>query len=236
MRRNSSLAGSSGANRDALADKHGLARPEMRGVIRPHRANPHIGDEATIAPMDLAALIAQYGLITVLAGSLLEGETVVLLAGYAAHRGYLDFAAVVAVAALGAVIGDQAWFVLGRRQGTRLIERRPRLDGKVRRALALIERHSVKILLAMRFAWGLRIALPIAVGMSRIPWQRFLLLNLLSALLWAPLVAGTGYVFGAVLARHVTGLHRVEHWGMLAVVMLALIVRLVARRRSRTPR
>ena len=67
--------------------------------------------------MDLAALISQYGLIAVLAGSLLEGETVLLLAGYAAHRGYLDFTTVVAVAMLGAVIGDQAWFVLGRRQG-----------------------------------------------------------------------------------------------------------------------
>ena len=187
-------------------------------------------------PMDLAALIAQYGLITVFAGSLLEGETVLLLAGYAAHRGYLDFTAVVAVSMLGAVIGDQVWFVLGRRQGTRLLERRPWLGDKVRRALLLIERHSTRILLAMRFAWGLRTALPVAVGMSRIPWQRFVLLNLLSALLWAPLVAGAGYFFGALLASHIVGLHRVEHWGMLAVVMLALIVHLVARRRRRSRR
>jgi len=186
--------------------------------------------------MDLPSLIAHYGLITVLAGSLLEGETVLLLAGYAAHQGYLDFAAVVAVAAVGAVIGDQVWFVLGRREGNRLIARRPSLDGEVRRALALIEHHSVKILLAMRFAWGLRIALPVAVGISRIPWQRFTLLNLLSALLWAPMVAGVGYVFGALLARHIDGLHRVEHWGMLAVVMLALIVRLAARRHRRVAR
>jgi membrane protein DedA with SNARE-associated domain len=48
------------------------------------------------------------------------------------------------------------------------------------------------IILAMRFAWGLRTALPIAVGMGHIPWQRFLVLNLLSALLWTSLVAGAG--------------------------------------------
>lgn len=186
--------------------------------------------------MDPSALIAQYGLITVLAGTLVEGETVLLLAGYAAHQGYLDFAAVVAVATLGAVIGDQVWFVLGRHQGNHLVARRPWLGDKVRRAVALIERHPLKILLAMRFAWGLRIALPVAVGMSRVPWRRFLLLNLLSALLWAPLVAGVGYVFGALLSRHVEGLHRVEHWGMLAVVMLALVIHLVARRHRRAPR
>jgi membrane protein DedA with SNARE-associated domain len=186
--------------------------------------------------MALSTLIVQYGLITVFAGCLLEGETVLLLAGYAAHRGYLDFADVLGVAILGAVLGDQGWFLLGRRSGNRLIARRPWLDGKVRRALRLIERHPVKILLAMRFAWGLRIALPLAVGMSRVPWRRFLLLNLLSALLWAPLVAGAGYLFGALLARHVVGLHRVEHWGMLAVVMLAFIIHLVARRHRKETR
>jgi membrane protein DedA with SNARE-associated domain len=186
--------------------------------------------------MDLATLIAQYGLITVFAGCLLEGETVLLLAGYAAHRGYLDFPDVVCVAVLGAVLGDQGWFLLGRRQGNRLITHRPWLDGKVHRALRLIERHSTRILLAMRFVWGLRIALPLAVGMSRVPWRNFLLLNLLSALLWAPLVAGAGYLFGALLARHITGLHRVEHWGMLAVVMLALIIHLVARRQRKRTR
>ncbi len=183
--------------------------------------------------MDLSILVAQYGLLAVFAGSLLEGETVLLLAGYATHRGYLDFAAVVAVAMLGAVIGDQVWFMLGRRQGTRLTARRPWLGGKVQRAVVLIEHHPIKIILAMRFAWGLRTALPIAVGMSSIPWQRFLLFNLLSALLWAPLVAGMGYFFGALLARHVDGLHRVEHWGMLAVVLLALIAHLVAKQRNR---
>jgi membrane protein DedA with SNARE-associated domain len=185
--------------------------------------------------MALSALITQYGLVAVFAGSLLEGETVLLLAGYAAHRGYLDFAAVVAVGALGAVIGDQGWFLLGRYQGSRVLDRRPWLDDSIRRALALIERHPTKILLAMRYAWGLRIALPVAVGMTHIRWQRYLLLNLLSALLWAPVIAGLGYAFGALITPHVAGLHRVEHWGMLAVVMLALLAHLVARRRSRRP-
>lgn len=183
--------------------------------------------------MDLTALISQYGLAAVLAGSLLEGETVLILAGYTAHRGYLDFTAVVAVAITGAIIGDQVWFALGRRQGMQLIARRPWLDGKIRRALVLVEHHPVKIILAMRFAWGLRIALPIAVGMSHIRWQRFLLLNLLSALIWAPLIAGAGYLFGALLARHIDDLHRVEHWGMLAVVILAIIFHLITRRRHK---
>lgn len=187
---------------------------------------------ATIDCMDLATLIARYGLAAVFAGSVLEGETVLLLAGYAAHRGFLDFVWVVAVAACGAVLGDQFWFALGRRQGARIVSRRPWLRDAVQRALDLIERRPVGMVLAMRFAWGLRTALPIAAGMSRVSWQTFALLNVLSALLWAPLVAGAGYLFGALLTRHIAGLHRVEHWGMLGVAVIALVLHLLHRRRK----
>lgn len=174
--------------------------------------------------MNAAALIAHYGLIAVFIGSLLEGETVLLLAGFAAHRGYLSFGAVVAVAWAGAVLGDQFWFWLGRRHGHVVLARWPRRAQAVRRALALIERHPGKIAVAMRFAWGLRTALPIAIGMSAVSASRFLVLNLLSAALWAPLVAGAGWVFGATLARHLGDIARIEHWAALGLVLLVALL------------
>jgi hypothetical protein len=70
--------------------------------------------------MNIAALIAQYGYAAAFLGPLFEGETVLLLAGYAAHRGYLDFAG------LGAVTGDQFFFWLGRRHAK--INARSRVD------------------------------------------------------------------------------------------------------------
>lgn len=183
--------------------------------------------------MSLSALLAQYGLVAVFAGTLFEGETLLLLAGYAAHRGYLDLTAVVAVAWAGAVLGDQFWFWLGRCHGTRLLARRPALAARVARALALIERHPDGAVFAMRFAWGLRIALPVALGTSRVSWRRYTLLNALSALLWAPLVAGTGYFFGAALARHPDMLTRYEHWGMAAVLAGAVGVHFALKWRQR---
>lgn len=174
--------------------------------------------------MDLGALIGQYGLPIVLLGSLLEGEAVLILAGFAAHRGYLDFTAVVAVAWLGAVLGDQSYFWLGRRHGRAVLARWPAQAARVERALGRIERHPIKIILAMRFAWGLRIALPIAIGLSGVSRLRFLLLNLASAALWAPLVAGAGWTFGAVLARHVQDIQRIEHWVLVGIVVSAALI------------
>lgn len=176
--------------------------------------------------MDLALLIGRYGLVAVFFGSLLEGETVLIIAGFAAHRGYLDFAAVVAVAWLGAVLGDQFYYWLGRRHGDWLLARFPNRAAAVERSLALIARHPIKVIFAMRFAWGLRTALPIAIGMSGVPRARFLLLNLLSAAVWAPLVAGAGWTFGAVLTRHLGDLQRLEHELIAAVIFLAVALHL----------
>jgi hypothetical protein len=77
----------------------------------------HPADECFCRSMEAAALIARYGYAAVFAGTLLEGETLLLLAAYAAHRGYLDWATVVVVAWLGATLGDQLWFALGRYRG-----------------------------------------------------------------------------------------------------------------------
>jgi len=175
--------------------------------------------------MDIAALIAHYGYAAVFLGALFEGESVLLLAGYAAHRGYLDFAALTGVAGMGAITGDQFFFWLGRRHGQALLLRRPAWRSKVGHALDLIRKHPVGVILAMRFMWGLRIALPVAVGLSDVACWRFFWLNLASAALWAPLVGGAGYVFGALLSTHLAVLHRVEHWVMLGLVVALLALR-----------
>jgi membrane protein DedA with SNARE-associated domain len=173
--------------------------------------------------MDISALVAQYGLLAVFAGALLEGETVLALAGWAAHRGYLDLAAVVAVAWVGGVAGDQIYFWLGRRHGRQLLARRPALAARIARATRLIERHPNAAILAMRFLWGLRTALPVAAGMSRVAGARFVVLNLVSAALWAPLVAGLGWLFGAAVTRALGTLEHIE----IAVFVLAMIAALV---------
>lgn len=182
--------------------------------------------------MDIAFVIARFGYLAVLLGTMFEGETVLLLAGYAAHRGYLDLTAVIGVAWLGAALGDQGFFWLGRRHGARLLQSRPAWRGKIERALRRIERHPQTTILAMRFVWGLRMALPAALGMSHVHWQRFFWLNLLSAAVWAMLVAGIGWSFGTLIASHAAAWHRYEHWGMAGVLALAALAHGWQRRRT----
>ena len=62
--------------------------------------------------MSLATLIAAHGYWILALGCMLEGETVLVLAALAAHRGYLDPAAVITIAAACAFAGNQFFFWL----------------------------------------------------------------------------------------------------------------------------
>ena len=147
--------------------------------------------------MDLSELIETYGYWIVFGGTLLEGESVLLLAGYAAYSGLLELHIVIAIATVGSFLGDQLWFYLGRTQGQRLLEKYPSYIAPAARARELLDKYHAPIILALRFLYGLRTVLPFVIGMSeRISTLRFQVLNFISAAIWASSGAVAGYLFG----------------------------------------
>ena len=154
-------------------------------------------------------------------GTLLEGETIVFLAGLAAHHGYLWFPAVVAVAVCGGFLSDQLLFFVGRRYGNRVFARFPGIAAKVPRAQALIRRWDVLAIVLVRFLYGLRIAVPIVIGSSGIaPW-RLALFDFIGAALWAFVIGGLGYFAGQAVQRWFAHLD-------LGVVMFLMALALAA--------
>ena len=174
--------------------------------------------------MDLPALLEQYGYFLVFFGTLAEGETVLVLAGYFAHRGYLDLGAVMVTAFVGALCGDQLFFHLGRRHAKGLLERFPKLRDKVNVALRRVEDHQVKIVLTMRFLWGLRIALPVALGLTTMNARRFFWLNLVSAAVWSCTFALVGFGVSRAVSRLFEDMRPHEKWLVLAVLAVAALV------------
>ncbi|MEE4265795.1 MAG: hypothetical protein V2I56_24115 [Desulfobacteraceae bacterium] len=75
--------------------------------------------------MDLPGLIENYGYAAILVGTFLEGETILVLAGIAAHQGYLVLVWVILAAFLGSLGGDQLFFYLGRKHSRAVFSRRP---------------------------------------------------------------------------------------------------------------
>ncbi|BAN34712.1 hypothetical protein SCD_n00871 [Sulfuricella denitrificans skB26] len=167
----------------------------------------------------IGSFVASYGYLAVFAGTLLEGETILIAAGFAAHRGLLDLPIVILVAMFGGTLGDQLAFVLGRWKGDVLIERFPALAMHKPRVHELLERHAILFILTVRFLYGLRIAGPVLLGSSRVPMLHFAILNLIGAGLWASVVSGAGYLFGQAINALITDLKHIEEAVLIAILL-----------------
>ena len=181
--------------------------------------------------MNLPQLIEAYGYWAVLGGTLLEGESVLLLAGFAAHRGYLELHTVIGVAVIGSFLGDQLWFYLGRRHGSKLLQRYPRYAAQAARAQELLLKWDTPVILSVRFLYGLRTVLPFVIGMSTISMLRFQVLNFAGAILWAILGAGAGYLFGNAVEVVLGDLHRYEKYILAFIAVASLAYWWYSRRR-----
>lgn len=148
-----------------------------------------------------------------------EGESIVLLAGVAVGAGQLAFDSVVLCAVAGSVSGDQLWFYLGRRWGTRLIAPRASWVRATERIAARLRSNQILVMLTFRFYYGLRSITPTLIGASRVPPLRFLGLNLVGAVIWALTFTYGGYVLGDKLIRHFEWISR---WGPFVVAALVV--------------
>lgn len=176
----------------------------------------------------LTALLTHYGYLSVLVGTFVEGETVLLIGATLAHEGYMSLFLVGLCAFVGGLGSDQLMFVLGRRYGPAFLEKRPRLHRAAERLAPLLRRHDTAIILGFRFAYGLRGVVPLLAGMQGVSPRRFLALNALGAFLWAVIFSLLGYFMGAALDRffgHLDPRHHALLFGLLlAVILIALLV------------
>jgi membrane protein DedA with SNARE-associated domain len=178
-------------------------------------------------------LIGTFGYVAVFIGTFLEGETILALAGVAVAHGYMSYWGTVGVAIVGAFLGDQVCFFIGRRYGLRVLKGFPTLAAKAPQVQAILRRWDALAVIALRFLYGLRIAGPIVIGTCGIsPW-RLALFNFIGTLLWAPLVTGIGYLAGYALYEWLGRLEQAQIGLLVAVALAALIVWYFIQRRRR---
>jgi membrane protein DedA with SNARE-associated domain len=185
---------------------------------------------------NLPELIQTYGYAATFLGALLEGETVLTLAGLAVHRGHLEWPLVWLAATTGATLGDVIYFALGRKYGTAILSRWPSFTPAIERVHALVLRRPALSVITVRFLYGVRIAGPMVIGASPLAWPRFLLLNVCGASLWSACWIALGYVVGATAERLVGNLAKVERELFVSVLIGALAVVVFVRLRARAAR
>ncbi len=150
----------------------------------------------------MASWIESLGYLGAFLGAFMEGELMFLAAIQTARMGYLQYPLVLLAVFMGTQTADWFFFLSGRKQGGRILERRPSWGSKVRRISGLVERRSNWLLLTYRFMYGFRIVLPVLFGLSSISTRKFALFSLLSTTLWVGTFGSLGYFLAELLIQH----------------------------------
>ncbi|KGT89460.1 membrane protein [Erwinia typographi] len=184
--------------------------------------------------MDVNSLISQYGYWALFIGCIAEGETFTLLGGVAAHEGLLHYGWVVLVALAGGILGDTALFFVGRHYGNAILKRFKKHQKQIAKANRLIRKRPVLFVIGVRFMYGLRIVGPIIIGASGLKPQKFMLFNIIGAVLWATIFVSLGYLGGEVIAPwlHTIDRHLKQVFWLVLILVLVWGIRLYFKRRS----
>jgi len=130
------------------------------------------------------------------AGLPIPSAPLLLAVGALAGTHEMNLGLALAVAVFAAIASDSMWYELGRRKGVRVLQLLCRIslepDSCVRRTQISIGRGGARVLLVSKFVPGLNaVAAPLS-GIIRMGWRRFLLFDLLGAVLWASCFTVTG--------------------------------------------
>ena len=189
-------------------------------------------------------LVAQYGYLIVFVAVAIEslgvpvpGETALVVAGAFASKGTLNPWLVGGIAVVGAVIGDNIGYWIGRRWGRKLTQVRGirRIYDPARLAVAdrFFEKHGFLAVMLGRFVALLRIFAGPLAGMHHMPWGRFLVANALGAVIWVSVVVSIAYAIGE---KALTAIERAGYFGLAALVAIACVLFVIHHRRAKRER
>lgn len=169
-------------------------------------------------------LLHKFGYLAVFVGTFLEGETILVMAGFFAERGYLEIVLVVITAMFGAFSGHVFWFWLGRRHGLKILDRFPKMKTHFGKGIRMFERYGAPAIFITQWLYGLRITAAVIIGISQISTIKFLVYEAISCFAWAIVIGGAGYYFGRAVERVLGRAAHIEKWGLLVLVVVAVVM------------
>ncbi|MDP1991551.1 MAG: LssY C-terminal domain-containing protein [Syntrophales bacterium] len=130
-------------------------------------------------------------------GLILPGSTIILFLGALSARGYLDVGDLIWFSVLGAIIGDNVNYYLGRKYGTKWLEGGFWLlkANHIEKAKNFMDAHGAKSIFLGRFLPSVKEVVPFIAGSVRMNKRTFMFWNVLGAVGWGFEWVLTGYIF-----------------------------------------
>lgn len=168
-------------------------------------------------------LIKEYGYIILYFWSIVEGESGIIITTIISHIGdtSLKIWGIILAATLGGFSGDQLYFLLARYNKKRVNKKLHRQRRRFALAHLLLRKYGWYIIFAQRFLFGLRVIMPMAIGLTSYSYRKYALINLLSSFIWAVTFTTLAWHFKDNILEIFNTLK--ENWYVTIAIILLII-------------
>ena len=171
---------------------------------------------------ELTSLVSQYGLWIVFFGMMTEGTIMILVSGILCYLGMLSLKETIFVAILGALIGDQFWYFIGRYYSQHILNRFPLLKPRIRKLEHTVKKRGTWLAFTGRFIYGGAILFPVTLGTYGYLHKKFTLFNTLGVTVWSVLGITIGYILGTGAEQFFGKIEKIEH--LIGLVFITIIL------------
>ncbi|QQG37974.1 MAG: DedA family protein [Candidatus Kaiserbacteria bacterium] len=176
----------------------------------------------------LIQLLIQYKYAIMAPASVVFGPTASLFAGVLVRLGVLELLPTALILAAGELVADIVWYWLGKRYGDSFVQRwghffgiTPALIGRVK---ALFANYHDAIIFTSKITAGMgfSIAIFLTAGMVRVPFWRYMLVNVIGQFFWTAGLLSIGYFLGHVYLSLGSLFEKAALVAVLAIIVLAM--------------
>ncbi len=170
---------------------------------------------------------AVYGFIVIFASA--EGPILSIIGGILLRMGYFSFFPLYGALMLGDLLGDTIWYYIGFRFGHGFVKRFGKYFSITEERIAKVEkifhRYKSSILFISKISNGLGFALVtlITAGLVKIPFRRYMMINLSGQFIWSGLLIGAGYFFSHLYMQLDTLFGRLSVIGLFIILFFAFL-------------
>ena len=168
----------------------------------------------------LSNLYESCGLVATFLGTLVEGEIMLLTSIISAKLGLFNFYWGLVAGFFGAY--TQAWikFLIAKKQGVKLLKKKPGLNEKLEKASIWFDKRPHTILTVYKFLYGMTTIIILMSGLRGVSYFRFGLHTAIAIGLWVLVLGGFGYFCAEAMIGQINALSENKWYiiGTLAVI------------------
>lgn len=170
----------------------------------------------------LEGLYETCGYLASFLGTLIEGEMLLLTSVISAKLGYFNLYGGLIAAFLGAFLRDSVQFLLVKKQGQKLLNRKPKLQSKLDSASGWFNKNPLLYMTFYRFAYGFGSLIIMLSGLKNVSYAKFALHSAFGVGLWTLIIGCLGYYCADIMIEQLNFIkaHSLEVVSVLAAVGL----------------